>query len=65
MTKKSLPDDKVSEESCEEADVKVSRIEDNPSVNNGHCQLNPANDVHSSVLVDKDKGHQMSQSGLW
>ena len=48
------PDDKVNEESNEE-DVTVSRIEDNTSVDDGHCQVNLAKNIHSSVSVDKDR----------
>jgi len=51
------PDDEVSEESNEE--VKVSGIEDNASVNDGYCQVNPGNNIHSNVPVDKDRGHQI------
>lgn len=53
------PDDKVSEESNEEDDVKVSVVEDNTLFNDGHCQVNPAKVIHSSVPVNKDRGHQI------
>lgn len=55
------PDDEVSDESNEEAHVKVSGIEDNSStfVNNDHCQLNMAKGIQSSGLADKDRGHQI------
>ena len=46
------PAGEVSEESNEEADLKVSGIDDNRSVNDGHCQVNPAKDIQSSVPVD-------------
>ena len=53
-------DAEVSEESNEEDDVKVYRIEDDASVDDGHYQANLAKNIHSNVSVDKDKGHQIT-----
>ena len=53
-------DDEVSEESTEEDDVKVYRIEEDASVDDGHYQVNLAKNIHSNVSVDKDKGHQIT-----
>lgn len=52
------PADEVSEESNEEADLTLSGINHNHSVDDGHCQVHLAKDIHSIVPVDKDRGRQ-------
>lgn len=56
------PDDEVSEESSEGDDVKVSGTEDNASVDDGHSQATQPNDIHSSVPIQIERGHQIPAS---
>ena len=51
------PDDEVNKGLKEVDDVDASGIENNASADGGYCQLNPGNNIHSNVPVDKDRGH--------
>jgi len=51
--------DEVNEELKEVDDVDASGIENNASADGVYCQVNPGNNIHSNVPVDKDRGHQI------